>query len=211
MNKTLMTSALVLAVATIVSFVIIQNKEETLVSGLQAQIGQTREEMKTTAKTTGLAQVDTVADSIIKDCSVRDRYETLLGRLDALSQSELVEVKQLHAQCSQYYPAQKALMVNRLETQFANYEDLISVLEELRTVDEEEYKTDAWRSLIAKEAARSELLRKQHDIQGRIIDELVSTNRDGIKPLLDEAKKIADSLNVTSIQINNERDALLNI
>ena len=47
MNKTLMTSALVLAVATIVSFVIIQNKEETLVSGLQAQIGQTREEMKT--------------------------------------------------------------------------------------------------------------------------------------------------------------------
>ena len=55
------------------------------------------------------------------------------------------------------------------------------------------------------------LLRQQYEIQGRIIEVLISKNPEDLNTLLEEAKKNADSLNVISIQINGERDALIRV
>lgn len=211
MNKTIVFAVTVILVAVFVVTVVIQNKEKSLAQGLERELEQTRIMMEATAQTTGLAQVDAIADSIIKDCTVRDRYETLLGKLNTLTPDELADVQQLHAQCSQYYPAQKALLVNRLKMQFTQYEMLTALLSEVHTTKNETLQLDDWRSLITKEETRSELLRKQHDIQGLIISTLILKNTDELKVLVDEAKKVADSLNLVSVQINTEREALLSI
>jgi len=209
--KTVILSILLTAIIVIAAYLIIQNKEATMVERLVTKINDTRSEMEQTAKTTGLAQMDPVADSIVRDCTVRDRYENLLGRLDSLSTTELNEVQQLHAQCSHYYPTQKAFMANKLDTLVSDYASLISILENIATVKVDEYQVEAWQSLAAKELTRAALLRQQHEIQGRIITALVAENTTDLNNLLEEARKVADSLNVLSIQINQERQALVGV
>lgn len=209
--KTLAINIIVAMLIAVGAYLIIQNKESTMVERLVTEINDTRSEMEQTAKTTGLAQVDPVADSIVRDCTVRDRYENLLGRLDSLNATELNEVQQLHAQCSHYYPTQKAFMANKLDTLVSDYASLISILENITTVESDEYQVEAWRSLTAKELSRATLLRQQHEIQGRIITALVTENTTDLNNLLEEARKVADSLNVVSIQINQERQALVEI
>ena len=209
--KSVMLSILTATVISIGAFVILHSKEATMTELLVTKINDIRTEMEKDAQTTGLAQVDAVAETVVHDCSVRDRYESLLGKLDTLTQDELKEVQQLHAQCSHYYPTQKAFMVNRLETHLSQYKSLISILESVKGLDPEDYQVAAWQSLVAKESTRSMLLRQQYEIQGRIIEVLISKNPEDLNTLLEEAKKNADSLNVISIQINGERDALIRV
>ncbi len=209
--KAIAVNILIAIVIVIAAFFIIQKKESVITGSLVEKINETRSEMEQAAKTTGLAQVDAEADTVVRDCGVRERYESLLGRLESLNNSELVEVQQLHAQCSHYYPTQKAFMVYKLEELFSEYTSLISVLESVRNVEPEEYSVDAWRSLVTKESTRATLLRQQYEIQGRIIEALVKNDTNTLNILLEDAKKVADSLNVTSIQINGERDALIRI
>jgi len=209
--KSVALNILIAGIVIVIAFVYIERKEANLVEQLVVEINNTKTEMEQTAKTTGLAQVDAVADSIVRDCSVRDRYEGLLGRLDTLSEAELREVQQLHAQCSHYYPTQKAFMANQLETLVSDYASLVAILDNIKAVAPEEYKVEDWKSLVTKESNRSSLLRQQYEIQGRIISALIEANGEEITNLLEEAKKVADSLNVISIQINQEREALVSI
>lgn len=160
------------------------------------------------AETTGNARIDKVAETVIIDCSNRFTYETLLSRLDSLSQAELEQVDSLYDACSWQPPMVRALMAHRLEVALAEFETHLSLFENLDGSQHEAYNLSGWQSLVAKEKTRADLLHQQNVIQGRIIDTLVAGEHEQIPGLLQEAQSINGTLNVTSIQINQERAAL---
>ncbi len=161
------------------------------------------------AETTGNARTDETTEMIVRDCSGRVEYETLLSSLDSLTREELLRVENLYGDCSWQPTMNRALMAHRLTVALEEFQTHLNTLSAITGSDmSEEYQLPAWRSLVEKEVRRAELLGKQNSIQGRIIDALVANEEGTIPDLLQEAQSVNGSLNVTSIQINTERAAL---
>lgn len=182
---------------------------KTFETAVITQLDATQSELASIANTTGLAQIDEATSQVIRDCSSRTEYESLLQNLESLSRADLLRVQDLHGDCGEYFPTVRSFMAHRLEATLGHLESTLALQDALGENLDEEYKVDAWRSLIAKELARAELLHQQNTVQGQIIDAFVDNRRAEVPDLLQEAQSINGSLNVTSIQINTERDALL--
>lgn len=166
------------------------------------------EQMKVTAKALSIAQPEPAVAAVIKDCSVRPAYEELLVRLNALSSSELTTIKSLHAECGDYYADMMAVMAMRLSDSFKQYEAIVTAQNELG-LDTSAQQLEAWRSLAAKELARAELLSKQSDLQGAIINALNANDTETLSSLVTEAQNVTGSVEVLGIQLTTDRSAVL--
>lgn len=166
------------------------------------------EQMKVTAKALSVAQPEPAVASVIKDCSVRPRYEELLVRLNALTPTELATIQSLHAECGDYYADMMAVMAMRLSDSFKQYEAIVGAQNELG-MDTTAAQLEAWRSLTAKELARSELLTKQSDLQGAIINALNARDESTLTTLVTEAQNVTGSVEVLGIQLTTERSVVL--
>ena len=165
-------------------------------------------EVMMVAETTGNAQIDDAVHEVIKDCGNRAEYERLLSDLQNLSRADLLRVADLHGNCGDYFPTVRSFMAHRLEVALNRLEAHTRLADSFGA-NVDGYQVDGWRSLVAKETARADLLQRQNAIQGQIIEALVDGRDADIPDLLNEAQNINGSLNVTSIQINTEREALM--
>lgn len=176
---------------------------------IETQLEESKERLVELANTAGNTRVGEM-QQVVTDCSQRDRYESLLQDLRALSAAELNEVRSLHQACGGYFSTVRLFMAHKLETQVMEYERQLALYKNVAySNDLSEYKLEEWRSLASKESARAGLLKEQNAIQGQIINAFADGDQVRVDELLEKAQAINGSLNVTSIQINNERAALV--
>lgn len=208
MKKNLALMLIVGVVAIAGTTMYFNSKAESMEGVLQAEVARVSADMVTTARALSIAQPDEVVANVVRDCTARTEYESLLVRLSTLSPFELEAIERLHLQCGSYYPELMSVMSMRLTDSFKNLEALTSAINELGAGDSSE-NLDLWRSLVAKETARAELLTKQSELQGSVITALRSGNQATLNALLSEAQGVTGSIDVIGIQLTTERAALL--
>ena len=202
-------AVMLILLGAVVVYWYLSSQSQRVENALTTRLAELESDLKVLAETTGLAQIDDATQLVVRDCSARTRYQELLQDLESLNQTQLREAKSLHAACGQYQPTVRAFMTHRLETAFAEYEDLVAITSTFDGISADDYRLPEWRSLIAKESARANLLREQGALQAQIIDVFVGDSSANLDDLVQEAQSINGSLNVTSLQINSEREALL--
>ena len=160
---------------------------------------------------------DAVVEAIIKDCSIenREHFDTQLGNLANLKGQELVEMEQLFNACGNFFSERKAVMVARLQREYEVYLDLIEIFSAIDSnVEELTHNAGSWGTLVELETKRSVLSTKLVAIQGSIIDSLqvnVSINSDQMQATLVEGQRMKEELRVLSGEINQLRQAVLDI
>lgn len=202
------TVLLMMATALIVGLAVYgyeEKKQESFVGSVTAEITRHTEALSVQADLVKQVRGDDAVNAVIKDCGVRAQYETLLSRLNQLTDSELAEVEQLFYRCADYYPNLKSIMTLRMQETFLQYKAMTALLGTVRPTEAEEYPVAAWESLVLKESTRAQLLQRQRDLQEGIIVSLRARNSAALPALLEEAQNVADSLNVLDIQINTDR------
>jgi predicted ribosomally synthesized peptide with SipW-like signal peptide len=208
MKKNLALILIVGAVAIAGTTAYFNAKTKSMQSVLSMEIERVNADMVTTARALSIAQPDAVVADVVRDCAARTEYESLLVRLNTLTAPELETIERLHLQCGSYYPELMSVMSMRLTDSFKNYEALTAALNALG-VEAESGNLDLWRSLVAKETARAELLTKQSELQGSVITSLRSGNQASLNALLSEAQGVTGSIDVIGIQLTTERAAVL--
>lgn len=153
---------------------------------------------------------DEVTEKIISDCPRRVDFENQLATLGTASKKDLINIQQLFESCGAFYAERKALVVLRLEREYSSLTDDLAVLATLRDLTPREQKYKDWKSLIDFEKTRRDLLAELTDIQGEIIQLLItsSNNRVRIAELVQQAQNVNQSLSVTNAQIDEVRQSL---
>lgn len=176
--------------------VFVQQSQKQLALSLQVKIVEQEKTLTTLAELTDQNRADSVAESIIRDCSTsnRERFEDLLNRLATLSTVELNEIDKLFEACAGFFAQRKAIMVSRLQREFEVYRDYVSLYAQLDgRAPVIEFPVAIWERLTLLEQERGALLNEQVEIQAEIIDnlQLVVPAQDDLEEKLVRAQQVA--------------------
>lgn len=189
-------------------YVVTEQRFATLADTLEEQVLASEAAVRSLVSQTGRAQVDEVVESIHEDCTVRTAFEDKLGRLQSLSAAQLQQTLDEFHMCGQHFSVQKAVMVLRSEMAFQELERDVAALAVVRPDAAKQYQVEQWREVIAKENARSALMRKQVELQGDIIRVLQVGDEVELERLLGEVQDTRQSLEVVALQITSELERL---
>lgn len=191
--------------------------EDAIATELRTLITAQSTTLMTLAEATDTDGADSVVDAIVKDCTApeRERFDTLLSNLQNLRGAELAEVDRLFARCGDYYATRKAMMVTRLEREFAVYQSYIALLNNVDgRAETVTYPIDNWQSLLALEQSRTEYTMELVKIQGAIIAALLAgepVSGAVITAELAAAKEVKDNLSLAGVQVDTLRQQMLNL
>lgn len=155
---------------------------------------------------------DAVVESIITDCPNRAQFEQLLGNLVRLKERDLLLVQQLFESCGGYFAERKAIMVSRLEREFALLEDTVALGDIVSRSEEVHARVSVWGELVALERERSNRMNEQVTIQRDIIAELLLGSNvlsADVRTLIAKAQDTAEELSVLDNSIDALRSGLL--
>ncbi len=186
-------------------------QKEEVVQKIQENIDAQVELMVGLADTTDWNGADGVVGAIIQDCPRRNEFDLLLGRLESLTNKDLIIVQQLFESCGSFYAERKALMVSRLEREYASLEESIALLKVISPKTVSFNNLDTWGKIIDLEKDRSAYLTELTTIQGDIITALIKgeqTSSKNVQGLASTAQNISETLNVIDKQIDNLRAEL---
>ncbi len=213
--KTVVLGAFILfAFAYVGGILIARERLSDLRSELLVQAGEQQTLLTTIAETTARGGADAVTEEIVKDCSIDERtqFDALLGRLDAgLSQSELSTLERLFGRCGSFYAQRKSVMVARFEREVEVYGNYVDQLEQVGGVDVEDFKVVLWEQLVEDEKKQSAEFTALVENQDKIISSLLtgkSAASPEIKTILDEVKRVQQSLTDASISASEKRRTL---
>lgn len=168
------------------------------------------------SETTARNGADSVTESIVKDCDVKERadFDDLLGGLDkGLSRAELLKLENLLGSCGSFYAERKALMVSRLDRELEVYVAHVEQLKTLTTIDSvSSYDVDGWLRLVEQEKEQSELFTSLVTQQNLIIETLISgtrTDSEEMKAILEAARETQEALLLTNRQTAQTRATLI--
>ncbi len=170
------------------------------------------------AEATARNGADSVTESIVKDCALKERssFEDLLSRLDdGLSLTQLTELERLFGRCGSFYSERKAVMVAKLVREIEVYETYIQQLNLLTSTDESSnYSLEQWNALAAEEKKKSDLFAELVRLQDEIISTLLS-GKNAASPeiieILQQVKEVQETLVVASKQASAIRDTLVTL
>lgn len=168
--------------------------------------------MTTIAVTTKRNGGDEVVSTIIQDCPRRGDFDVMLGNLNTLSPKELITMQQLFESCGSFFAERKALMVSRLVREYAILKDAVALLNTLTDTTNVDLHIDDWGRLVTLEEERSRGLTELVAIQKDIIVALIRNDADStknVKALVLSATELNESLSVTSTQIQELHDKLI--
>jgi hypothetical protein len=206
-----------LLIAGIVQF-LVSERLETFEQVIAVQHEKQRALLGVLAETTARNGADSITETIVRDCELdqRDRFDTLLGSLDAgLSQSELVELERLFASCGSFFAERKSIMVSRLERELDLY---ISYTEQLETLTDESYQESAqiqaWTNLVdfekQQDAHFSTLVRLQENIINALLAGNI-TDSEEIQTILAEVREARENLAFANTRAAELRQEVLTL
>jgi hypothetical protein len=198
--------------------VIVDKKLHDLENRISVQASKQRALLTAISETTARNDADTVAKSIVQDCTVteRSRFDAQLARLnEGLPKSELDELSRLYDRCGKFFAERKSVMVARLSREIEVY---ASYVDQLKTVSNKKnvasYQVELWRELAAAEKRQSESFGNLAILQGEIIELL----REGKKPsalevrdTLTEVAKVQQALSAANIEAGGIRKSLVSL
>lgn len=153
---------------------------------------------------------DPRTESLIRDCPRREEFESMLALLDTASKRDLVATQQLFESCGNFYAERKAIVVDRMEHEYASLKENADLLVLLEDLDADTRASLRIRELIDLEKNRSALLNEQVTHQEAIIKGLISGEDRSVSviPNAAAAQEIAQTLNVLDKQIDALRSEL---
>jgi len=145
---------------------------------------------------------------IIRDCSERDRFDTLLGNLGTLKSAEIRETLALFDACAAYSSRVKQLSVSEFTNVFSVYKELYKIEKMIRLYTGDRARAySAWSELVLLETERSTYFTEQVTLQKEIIEALANGESSGTPAVTDRVKK-AELLGQKLLQVNATIDAL---
>ena len=146
--------------------------------------------------------------SFIRDCSARDRFDSLLGNLGNLKLAELNEVLSLFDACAGYTTRVKQLSVFEFESTFEVYKELYAVEKMLRMYTGDRARVHStWSELVELEKERSTYYEEQVAIQKEIISSLIAGEKNDSVRVTERVQR-AEILGQSLGQVNATIDAL---
>jgi hypothetical protein len=204
-----------IAISYVSAMVIVKERLSDLTSEATLAVATQLTTVSTLSEVMSLGGVDSVTESVIKDCapSERNRFDELLGRLSAgVPQTELTELSRLFDRCAPFYARQKAVMAARLEREVEVYELLTEQLLRINPqADVERFALPTWQELVSFEQDQSELFNRLVSLQGSIIDTLLlgnSVSSPEIAALLKEVSEVVQMQTYNSTKISELRASL---
>ncbi len=194
-------------------FVYMQNKKASYIASIEGVILQQQEVLANLSALTDRNAVDFYAAGIIADCPTEERirFDELLGTLDQLKRSELLEVKALFTGCASYDAQQKALMTARLEREVEIYKQLTSVLNDANMQNSIPNDIEKWSQIIDFEKQRTKLSQQLVQIQRDIIINLLdgkTPQSPEIRTLLEQAQEAKETFSYIRIKIDTLRSEI---
>lgn len=170
------------------------------------------------AETTSRNGADEITESIVRDCPLEERvrFDELLGSLDAgLSRPELIELERLFAGCGTFFAERKAVMVARLEREFAVYRDYTEQLASITgSKQDASAQLEAWESLVQYENDQSRHFGRLVELQDKIITSLLAgntLNSPELMEILTAVREARENLALANTQAARVRGELLSI
>ncbi len=186
----------------------VHHNQRALETQVRALLDEELEYMRTLVEITDQNGADSITETIISDCPRRGEYENLLNSLATLSKRDLIALQTLTESCGSFYPERKALMVSKLEREFAQYTKLLALLTPLSERDLDLYHKKEWEEIVALEKSRSTALRDQTRLQNEIITALISgasVQSTEVTSLARDAQDIGELLVVYNKRIDDLR------
>lgn len=182
----------------------------------RVQIADQQTALVAIAEVTGRNGADAVTEAIVRDCTVAERsqFDDLLGRLNnGLSQTDLTTLERLFGRCGAFFSERKSLMAARLLRETEIYKNYVSQLSMLEGTDlSEAFSVAKWETLAKSEQHQSELFAQLVAVQDKIISTLLAgkaATSDEMQLVLQEAKEIQETLQVTNKQASTLRSELV--
>lgn len=194
----------------------IKQSQKELSLTLQIRIAEQAQTLTTISTLTHQNRADSLAESIIRDCSTdsRARYADLLNDLANLRGAELQELEQVFEACAGFFAEQKAVMVARLSRELEVYEEYVQLLATLKDSDPiVDSQLDTWQELVTLETERSQLMTEQVSVQGEIITALktLPATDDSVEERLVRAQQITTRVTTINSEIEALRTVLQNV
>lgn len=186
----------------------VHHNQRVMEAQVRAMLEEELSYMRTLAEITDRNGADDITETIINDCPRRNEYEGLLNALATLTKRDLIAVQTLSESCSSFYSERKALMVSKLEREFAQYSKLLTLLATLSERDIDLYHEKDWEELVTLEKSRSTALRDQEYLQNDIITALISgasVQSAEVTTLVRDAQDIGELLVVYNQRIDEIR------
>lgn len=109
---------------------------------------------------------------IVRDCTARESFDDLLGRLNALPPQDLTVASQLLDACGDFFARQREVSVLLLEQELAQLNTLVDLRNTVANNERYDEARAHWPHIVAKEKVRAQLLREQVVLQRTIVDAL---------------------------------------
>lgn len=151
------------------------------------------------------------SDDVIGNCTEQTRHDELLGKLRLLVTNELKEARTLHKLCALHTSSARVLQAQALHDAVLSYADVVDYLTVVDAVAADEFQVSGWFSVVEKEKTIAGMLAKQSELQIQIIDSLLANDEARTQDLVAEARQLNDLIDVTGVQLSNEKEALLSI
>lgn len=205
---------LVLIVFSLVSVAVahlyVKEQRQTHVHAIEEQVAGTRAALTVLAELTDRNAPDEVVEEVVRDCTARTEFESLLVRLHELDAAELSRVDQLFAACGDHFALIKTYMSARLSEKLSMLHTLIELHGEA-TGNEDTYARlmEVWQEIVDLETERGELLVQQVRLQGEVITALRNGAMVDSKEIADKlvrAQEIAELLSVANTRVDAARE-----
>lgn len=197
---------------------LIQSRFAKIELNTKVQIANQESILSTIAETTARNGADSVTESIVKDCSQKERsqFESLLDQLNNnLTNAQLTELERLFGRCGSFFSERKSVMVYRFSREIEIYKSYVDQLSIILEEDlSEEYNVSKWDELAMLEQRHSSLFSKLVGLQDKIIFTLINgsdAGSDEILQILQEVREVQENLDITRIQAASIRSDLVKL
>ena len=197
---------------------VVSNRTMAAEAIIKTELNDQKAELSSIATLAAQNQADAVTNSIIQDCPLRerDRFDSLLGRLDdGLAREALRELDYLFGRCADFLSDRKLIMAARLTREVAvyrNYVELLYAITDSSSDQNSVYPIQSWEELAASEQEQSRLYRELVRLQEKIITTLLegrTTNSEEIMTILASVREVNSQLAAAGQEANAIRSQLI--
>lgn len=217
-GKLILTALLGVGIVYVAVNMIVNARLETMEVATRLLIADQEATLVAIAEATARSGADAVTESIVRDCTIKERseFDDLLGRLNnGLTQSELTALERLFGRCGSFYSERKTVMAARLSREIEVYETYVTQLNNLLDDDfKEALNVSRWKNLSAEEQRQSELFSRLVSLQDEIITTLLAGSRTDspkMQEILQEARETQESLILANKQASTIRAELISL
>lgn len=199
----------------VISFFVIEKRLQEYKMVLDSQINEQIVSLGNLAIITGRGASNQQADMLVKECKIDERaeFEALLASLNSdLNKHELNRLSILFNNCGHVFANRRTSMYLQMQNEFDSLKKTVNVRKQIDDFSEDSINYSKWEELIDNEHEISNIFQDMVQVQGEIINALLSgktTNSEEVNLLLKRAQEIKTKLNEATEKASSIRVVLI--